>query len=263
MQNLHDFMPARVSRRSGLALLVAATRAPAWAQAPVHVLAASDLKFALAQVAALYQQSSGQLVNVTYGSSGNLVRQIEQGLRADIFMSADEALALRLADAGLTQGRGQVYGQGRLALLVSSNSGLRLDANLQGLGEALARQPALKIAIANPEHAPYGRAAREALQKAGLWERAQKHLVLGDNAAQAAQFVASGAAPVGLAPHSLALAPELAARTRFALVDAALHAPLRQRMVLLQSASAPAHAFYRFVQTEASRSVLARYGLGG
>jgi molybdate transport system substrate-binding protein len=263
MQNLHDFMHMKISRRSGLALLLAATRAPVWAQAPVRVLAASDLKFALAQVAQLYQQSSGTPVNITYGSSGNLVRQIEQGLQADIFMSADEALALRLADAGLTQGRGQVYGLGRLALLVTSNSGLALDPNLQGLGEALARAPAFKIAIANPEHAPYGRAAREALQKAGLWERAQKHLVLGDNAAQATQFVASGAAPVGLVPHSLALAPDLGTRTRFSLVDAQLHTPLRQRMVLLQHASEGALDFYRFVQSPGARTVLQRYGFTG
>jgi molybdate transport system substrate-binding protein len=261
MQNLHDFMQVNFSRRSGLVLLLAAARAPVWAQAPVHVLAASDLKFALAQAAALYQQSSGQRVNITYGSSGNLARQIEQGLRADIFMAADEALALRLADAGLTQGRGQVYGVGRLALLASANASVQLDAKLLGLGEALARLPALKIAIANPEHAPYGRAAREALQNAGLWQRAQNHLVLGDNAAQAAQFVASGAAPVGLAPHSLALAPELAARTRFVLVDAALHAPLRQRMVLLKGAAAAARNFYQFLQTAPVRALLQKHGL--
>ena len=218
MQNLHDFMPLKISRRHGLVLALAAGWPPARAQTAVQVLAASDLKFALAHVAAAYQQGSGQRVNLTFGSSGNLVRQIEQGLRADLFMSADETLALRLADAGLTQGRGQVYGTGRLALLVTRDSTVRLSTDLASLGEALTRSMSFKLAIANPEHAPYGRAARQALQAAGLWERAQNHLVLGDNAAQATQFVVSGAVPAGLAPHSLALAPEVSRSTRFALL---------------------------------------------
>lgn len=245
-------LSAPVARAMGARLVPAA--------AAVRVAAASDLKFALAELAAQYQQLSGQAVELTLGSSGQFAQQIRQGLPVDLFMAADQAFVFQLADAGLTQDRGTLYAVGRLAVLVPAASPVALDHGLQALRAAL---PAMRhFAIANPEHAPYGRAAREALQRLGLWELAQPRLVLGENVAQATQFVASGAAQAGITALSLALAPEVARQTRSLALPESSHAPLRQRMVLLRSARPEAAGFYRYLQSAAARAVLQRHGFG-
>jgi molybdate transport system substrate-binding protein len=279
MQTTHNFMQTRkfrpypgLRRRRLLGVLAASAAGlqalpqSLWAQAKpsLRVLAASDLKFALAQLIEQYQSQGGGKVEAIFGSSGNLARQIQQGLPADLFFSADEALVARLHAAGLTQNEGLVYGVGRLALLARRGAGYTLDTRLRGLAALLEDPPrGFKLALANPEHAPYGRAAREALQAAGLWERAQPHLVLGDSVVQAAQFVTSGAASLALSAHALALAPEISGNTEFALVDAGLHAPLRQRMVLLRQASSEAQRFADYLQSAAARAVWQRWGFAG
>jgi molybdate transport system substrate-binding protein len=131
---------------------------------------------------------------------------------------------------------------------------------LRGLAAALGESG--KLAIANPDHAPYGRAARVALQSAGLWPALQSRLVLGENVSHATQFVSTGAAQAGLVALSLALAPEVAERTRHGIVDAALHPAIIQRMALQRSASSAAQRFYAFLQTDAAKKVLAGHGLG-
>lgn len=247
-------------KRSFLGWAVAGlTARPGFAAgAPIRVAAASDLKFALTELARQYQRETGQEVQPSLGSSGQFAQQIRQGLPTDIYMSADEEFVLRLAEAGLTQGRGDLYALGRIAALVPSASALELDAGLRGLaaGWAAVRH----FAIANPEHAPYGRAARQALQRLGLWEQVKPKLVLGENVAQATQFVTSGSAQAGITALSLAVAPEVAKLARHVVLPAEFHAPLRQRMVLLRSAHAQAAGFYRFLQTSAARAVLQRYG---
>jgi molybdate transport system substrate-binding protein len=248
----------------------------------IRVSAASDLKFALADVLNQFQRDTGLPVLATYGSSGQFARQIAQGLPTDLFMSADEALVTQLADKGLTRDQGVVYGVGRLALIVprALAAGVPTEGDWTAvqaaLGHALAgvpkpreagsavqvgAQPTItKFAIANPEHAPYGRAAKEALEAMGLWRAAQARLVLGENIAQATQFVATGAAQVGLTALSLAIAPEVAASTRYALVPAQLHAALRQRMVLLKNARPQAQQLVDYLQTDAVRKRLQRMG---
>ncbi|MEO6017602.1 MAG: molybdate ABC transporter substrate-binding protein, partial [Polaromonas sp.] len=188
----------------------------------------------------------------------NLVQQIQQGLPAELFLSADEDFALRLADAGLTQDRGVVYATGRIVLLVPAGSPLQLDAQLAGLKAGLPQ--VRKFAIANPELAPYGRAAVQSLQSLGLWPVLQGRVVIGENIAQVTQYVSSGAADAGISALSLVLAPEVASRVRYVLIPETLHAPVRQRMVLLKTASPGARAFYEFLQSPAARVVLARYG---
>lgn len=230
----------------------------AGAGAAVRVAAASDLKFALAELAAQYQRQAGQPIQLSLGSSGQFAQQIRQGLPTDIYMSADEGFVFQLADAGLTQGRGDLYALGRIAALVPAGSALTLDSGLRGL--ALAWPNIRHFAIASPEHAPYGRAARQALQRLGLWDMVQPRLVLGENIAQATQFVTSGAAQAGISALSLALAPEVARLARHLVLPGDLHAPLRQRMVLLRSAPPAAVDFYRFLQTAAAQAVLQRYG---
>ena len=235
---------------------------------PIRVLAASDLKFVLTKIASRFQQETGQLVDLNFGSSGNYTRQLQQGLKADLFLSADEALVGQLVVAGLSRrvagpsgeqaDHGALYGRGRLVLLVPGSSDLALDPGLQGL---MARWGQIhKFAIANPEHAPYGRAAREALEQLGLWQRMQSKLVLGENIAQATQYVISGAAQAGITALSLVSAPELARAGRYLVLPESLHQPLFQRMVLLKNASRPAVLFYDYLQSAVAREIFRGYG---
>jgi molybdate transport system substrate-binding protein len=224
------------------------------------VAAASDLQFALDEIRSRFQRDTGITVRVTYGSSGNLARQIEQGAPFELFLSADEAFVDALAGRGLTRDRGELYAVGRIVLFAPHGSPLKADADFAGLRQALERGRIQRFAIANPEHAPYGRAAQEALQRQGLWAQIEPKLVLGENVSQAAQFASSGSAQGGIFAYSLALAPELAARGNYVLIPADRHAPLRQRMVLLRNAGDTAKVFYAFVQTPAARAIFRKYG---
>ena len=236
--------------------------APARAAAePVRVAAASDLKFALAALADQYRRETGQRVQLTFGSSGQFAQQIRQGLPVDLYMAADEQFVAQLADAGFTRDAGALYALGRIAVLAAASSPIALDPALQGLRAGWAQ--VRHFAIANPEHAPYGRAARQALERLGLWETVHEKLVLGENIAQATQFVTTGAAQAGITALSLALAPEVARQTRHVVLPANLHDPLRQRMVLLRNARPAALDFYRFLQGASARAVFARFGFSG
>ena len=225
-----------------------------------NVAAASNMQFALQEIAARYQKDSGHSLRLVFGSSGNLYRQISQGAPFQLFLSADEAYVQQLAAAGKTLDEGVLYGLGRIALMAPKGSSLTLGGELQGLTAALAEGQIKKFAIANPEHAPYGRAAEQALQHAGLWAALQGKLVLGENIAQAAQFATSGNAQGGIVAYSLALAPGVAERGEFVLIPSAWHQPLRQRMVLLKGASASAQAFYQYLQQPAARAIMTKYG---
>lgn len=246
-----------------LALLASAALGlggPAAAQGGPIVAAASDLKFALDEVAAAFQQETGQSVRLSYGSSGNFMRQILQDAPFELFLSADEAFVFQLADQGRTLDRGVLYATGRIVLFFPRSSGLQPDAQLAGLRAALAGGRITRFAIANPDHAPYGRAAREALQAAGLWEALQGHLVLGENVSQAAQFAVSGSTQGGIFAYSLALAPAFANAGRHVLVPETMHQPLRQRMVLTRKAGPVAQAFFAYLQQPAARGIFKRYG---
>ena len=225
-----------------------------------NVAAASNMQFALQEIAARYQKESGHSLRLIFGSSGNLYRQISQGAPFQLFLSADEAYVQQLAAAGKTLDEGVLYGLGRIALMAPKGSSLTLGGELQGLTAALAEGQIKKFAIANPEHAPYGRAAEQALQHAGLWDALQGKLVLGENIAQAAQFATSGNAQGGIVAYSLALAPGVAERGEFVLIPSAWHQPLRQRMVLLKGVSASAQAFYQYLQQPAARAIMTKYG---
>lgn len=237
------------------------------APAKLRVAAASDLKFALTDLAKSFTTVTGIEIDLQFGSSGNFAQQIQQGLPLDLFLSADEGYVMALAKAGLTLGgvqdNGTLYATGRIALILPKNSAIQLPKIEPEARSNLANQFKFirKFAIANPEHAPYGRAAREALQNLGLWEQLQSKLVLGDNISQATQFVTSGAAQAGITALSLALAPEVAAQSGgHWLLPASLHAPLKQRMVLLKTAQPSAKALFDYLQTPAAKAVLAKFG---
>jgi molybdate transport system substrate-binding protein len=243
----------------GLCLLLGLA-APALAGGEPAVAAAADLKFALEEVHARFQADTGQKVRLVFGSSGNFYRQINEGAPFQLYLSADEDYVLRLQAAGITADPGVIYAQGRLALMVPHGSALKADGQLEDLRTALADGRLRKFAIANPQHAPYGQRAMEALQHAGLWQALQGKLVLGENVAQAAQFATSGNTQGGIIAYSLALAPEVARLGEFALIPATWHRPLQQRMVLLNGADATAQAFYRYLQEPEARNVMRRYG---
>jgi molybdate transport system substrate-binding protein len=232
---------------------------PAGAQAVPTVAAASDLKFALEEVAVRFEKS-GHKLRLVFGSSGNFYSQLLQGAPFQMFMSADESYVLRLADAGKTLDRGRLYALGRIGLIVPNGSPLKADGDLVDLAAALKDGRLQKFAIANPEHAPYGARAREALQRAGLWDAIRPRLVLGENISQTAQFATSGSAQGGIIALSLARAPSLAALGRFALIPESWHAPLKQRMVLMKDAPPPLRAFYDYIGTPAAQDVMVRYG---
>ena len=233
--------------------------ATAAAQAPA-IAAAADLKFALAEIASQFRAATGGEVRIAYGSSGNFAHQIENGAPFELFLSADEAYVERLAAKGLTRDAGTLYAIGRIVLFVPRGSTVEPDPQLAGLRAALRDGRIKRFAIANPEHAPYGRAAREALQQADLWQAIRPVLVLGENASQATQFAASGSAEGGIVPLSLARAPEIARLGTSALIPADAHRPLRQRMVLLRDAGPAAAAFFAWLQTPSARKVFVHYG---
>lgn len=226
----------------GLALL-ASSVASAWADAPV-IAGAADLKFALEEIAASFTQESKREVKLVFGSSGNFYRQIEQNAPFQMFLSADEGFVFKLADAGKTMDRGELYAIGRIGIIVPHGSPLKADGEFNDLAAALADGRLKKFAIANPEHAPYGKRAEEALKRAGLWERIKDRLVLGENVSQTAQFATSGSTQGGIIAYSLAKAPAVAKLGDFALIPDAWHEPLKQRMVLLKGAGETAQAFY-------------------
>jgi len=243
-----------------LAAMVLSFGGAAWGEAGPSIAAASDLKFALDDVAARFRQHTGKAVRLTYGSSGNFYRQIQQGAPFELFLSADEEYVSRLATEGLTVDGGARYATGRIVLFVPMNSTVKADPAFADLRGALHDGRLRRLAIANPEHAPYGRAARQALLHLGLWDTLSTRLVLGENVSQAAQFAVSGSAQAGIFALSLALSPEFAGHGDYVLIPESRHAPLHQRAVLLRRSGDVARAFFLFLQQPAAQEVFRRYG---
>jgi len=230
------------------------------AQTVPTVAAASDLKFAIEEVAARFEKETGQKLRLVFGSSGNFKTQILQGAPFHLFMSADEGFVYQLADAGKTEDRGRAYALGRIGIMVPPGSPLKPDGELKDLAAALKDGRLQKFAIANPDHAPYGARAKEALQHAGLWDTIQPRLVLGENISQTAQFATSGSTQGGIIALSLALAPAVARTGSFQLIPEGWNQPLKQRMVLVKGAPPAAKAFYEYLSTPAAQQIMVRYG---
>lgn len=250
-------------RRCGLLVVVAGLMAPSpgvRAQPVPTVAAAADLKFAIEEIAALFERQTGHKLRLVFGSSGSFKTQILQGAPFHLFMSADEQFVFQLADAGKTVDRGRAYAVGRIGIQVPPGSPLKPDGDLKDLAAALKDGRLQRFAIANPEHAPYGARAMEALQHAGLWDAIRPKLVYGENISQTAQFAVSGSTQGGIIALSLALAPAVARTGTFALIPEAWHRPLRQRMVLIKDAPEAVRAFYAFIGTPAAQAVMKRYG---
>ncbi|MCC7418271.1 MAG: molybdate ABC transporter substrate-binding protein [Acidobacteria bacterium] len=241
-----------------LLALVAAVPAPAPAQG-LTIAAASDLQSVMPIVADRFEQATGQTVTVTFGSSGNFFSQIQNGAPFDLFFSADIDYPRRLAADGLVEpGSITLYAIGRLVLWARRASTLDVARGLQTLLDPRVR----RVAIANPETAPYGRAAVAALRHAGLYDRVRPKLVLGENVAQAAQFVDSGNADAGLIAESLALDPRLRDRGVSHEIPAGDYPPIEQAAAIVQASSRKpaARAFLAFLRTPAIVRLMQTYG---
>ena len=225
------------------------------------IAAAASLQPALEEATALISAETGIAPRFAYGASANLARQIAQGAPFEMMIAADEVSIQKLAEAGHTRDAGHVFAVGRLALFAPRGSVLDPAAGLEALRPLLAAGRVQRFAIANPEIAPYGRAAEEALRRLNLWEALRPRLVFGENIAQAAQFAMMEGATGGLIAHSLALSPAVKARGSFSLVPDALHDPLRHRLALTKRASEAAVRVQTWLLSPQAAAVFARHGL--
>jgi molybdate transport system substrate-binding protein len=227
----------------------------------ITVAAASDLQFAMQDIATRFEKETGKTVKVVYGSSGNFFQQIQNGAPFDVFFSANLEYAKKLEAAGLTEsGSLYQYATGKIVMWVPTESQVDLNRGLAALLDPAVR----KIAIANPQHAPYGQAAVAAMKKQNVYDRVADKLVLGENISQTASFAMSGSADVGIVAFSLALSPNMKGKGRYVEVPAADYPPIEQGCVVLKSSPKKdaARAFLEFVKTPAAAEVLRGYGFG-
>lgn len=242
------------------AILASCGRPPAAPQAretrePIVVAAASDLQAVFPTLAQAFERRTGLSVTPTFGASGRLAEQVRQGASIDVFLSANRAFVEKLAEEGLVEPDSVVpYAIGKVVLAVHERSA----GTVKNLAD-LAKPEIEHIAIANPDLAPYGAAAREALQMAGLWERLQPKIVLAENIRQAQQYVVSGDAQAGLISGSSA---RDTASLKTAPVDPSLHDPIVQCLGVVRSSKQPevARAFASFITGDEARSLLSDAG---
>lgn len=225
----------------------------------VSITAASDLQYAMKEIISAYvKKNPGDKVSAVYGSSGKAFSQIENGAPYDMFFSADISYPEKLRASGSAISRPKPYAIGRMTVWVTKSGGLDAKKGIRLLSDPKVR----KIAMANPEHAPYGRIAREVMEHYKVYDNVKNRIVLGENIQQTAQFVQTGAADVGMIAYSLALAPVLAKEGNYYLVPENTHKPIVQGYVLLKPASGnqTAAKFEHFIGSREARTIFKRYG---
>ena len=225
----------------------------------IAVAAASDLQFAIKELIVEYEKQTGHHVKLSLGSSGNFYAQLQQGAPFDLYFSADIGYPKKLEEAGLTvPGSLYRYAVGRVVLWAPKQSPVEVSKGLTVLRDAAVR----KIAIANPKHAPYGRAAVAAMEQSQVYAEVKDRLVLGENISQAAQFIESGACDVGIIALSLAMAPVMKSAGSYWLIPAEAHPPLEQGAVIMKQSKQQdaARHFLQFMQSPQGQEVMTRYG---
>jgi molybdate transport system substrate-binding protein len=247
-------------RVSLLLLLCAALAQYVGAADEPAIAVAANLTRPMERIIEQYRTETGVAVRASFGSSGNFVRQIRQHAPFEVFVSANAGYVDLLAADGLTSGTAVTIARGRIGAFVPADSLLAGETTLDGVMKGLANGDYRRIAMANPEFAPFGVAAREALGRAGVWAIENGRVVLGENVAQAVQFTLAGGVDVGFIPWSFALEPDVAGRGRFFLIPEDWHAPLEQRATLLQRAGAEARHFLEFLQSPAAQAILEGQG---
>jgi len=247
-------------RITSILVLILSSLSPFTSTQEITVAAAADLNYALKELAARFEKKTGDKVTLSFGSSGNLFSQIESGAPYDLFFSADEQYPQKLAAAGLLDPASlQIYAVGHLVLWVPNSS----DLDPQKLKMDLLAQPSVqRIAIANPQHAPYGRAAMAALVHFGLQDKLATKLVFGENISQAAQFVQSGSAQAGLIALSLAMSPAMKGAGKYWQLPPDSYPELRQAVGIVSASKRKqaAQAFLDYVTSPEGTAVLEQYG---
>ena len=244
---------------SAIVILLALLAPVGAAAEEITVAAAADLTFVFPEIGAKFQKETGNSVKFSFGSSGNFLSQIQNGAPFDMFFSADIGYPKKLEAASLVEpGTLYEYAVGKLVLWVPNASTLDLKPGLAVLTDPGVR----KIAIANPEHAPYGRAAVAAMKHEGAYDQVSSKLVMGENISQTAQFVESGNADIGLLALSLVVAPSLKKKGRYELVPTSDYPPIEQAAVVIKSSKKKetANKFLAFIKTPAIVSLMRNYG---
>ncbi len=227
------------------------------------IAAAASTRSALEDVAGRYLEVTGESVRLVFASSGTLVQQIENGAPFELFLSANEDYVVRLANAGWTRGVPVNYAHGVLALFSRPGLFEVSDDPLAELNHALNAGKVKRFVIANPEHAPYGSAARAALRHAGLWVKIKPLLLVGANAGQAVQYSIQAGVDAALVPLSLAQAAALNRIGDLQLLPAATYPDvlLRQQMVMLQNSDRATLRFFEYLQSADAQAAFRDHGL--
>jgi len=241
--------------------LICNSQTTAAAEKPTLIAAAASLRFAMDELVSTFKKETGHSVTVSFGSSGNIARQIQRGAPFELFLSADERHVAEIVGAGLALNAGRIYATGRLVLFAPTGSPLTVDAKLEGLRRLIDAGALRRFAIANPVHAPYGRAAREVLRHNGLWDMIQKMIIYGENISQTAQFATSGSVDGGLLSYSLVKLSAFQGNGNYVLVPPSQYAPIHHRMVLMKQAGKVARTFFAFMMSAEARKILSRHGL--
>ena len=225
----------------------------------ITIAAAADLQFAMQDIASGFQKQTGKQVKVIYGSSGNFFQQIQNGAPFDMFFSANLNYPKQLESSGLAApGSYYPYAKGKLVVWVPNDSKINVSSGLKSLLDPAVK----KIAVANPQHAPYGQAAVAAMQSEGVYDQLKVKIVTGENISQAASYVVSGAADAGVIALSLALSPTMKEKGRYAEIPVSEYPAIEQACVILMSSKEKeaANQFLSYLKTNSTADTLQRYG---
>ena len=247
----------RIHLKNLAAIALIAFATPSYSQNKIRIAAASDLKFALDSVAAVFKKNNSGAVDITYGSSGKFFEQLSNGAPFDIFFSADISYPTQLKEKKLTISEVYPYGKGQVVLWSK-----KFNPEKDGMNTLL-QSSIKKIAIANPAHAPYGKRAEEALVHYKLLESVKEKLVYGENISQTAQFITTGAADIGIVALSLALSPNMKKENgNYFLIPESSHQPLVQGVVIMRQAEENdlAKKFLEFVKGDTAMAILQHFG---
>ena len=245
-------MPIKILLLAVLVALSGCGKKEASSSDAIKVAAASDLQFAFKEVGVAFEKKTGRKVTFTFGSTGQLAKQISEGAPYDVFAAANVSFIDEVVKAEACDGATKaMYARGRIVVWTKSMA-------IASLGE-LTDARFVKIAIANPEHAPYGKAAKEALETAGIWDTVKPKIVYGENISQTLQFAQTGNVEASIAALSLAKA---SAEGKYMMVDDKLHKPIDQALVVCKRgvSQAVAKEFAAFVNSEEGRAIMKRFG---
>ncbi len=248
-----------IPKIAGLIFLAIISKLSLAADSPL-VAVASNMSYAMTDIASSFKRDTNTQASLTFGSSGNFARQIIQGAPFRLFLSADRKYVDILLENGLNLSANVKYARGRIALFIPLNSHMYKSQDLAGAIKKLIHGDYERLTMANPEHAPYGLAAKQALQSAGLWVIEKKRLLLAENAAQTTQIALSGNVDAGIIPYSFAHLPVMQGKGKIFLIPEHWHQPLQQYVVLLDGASNLEKQFFDYMQNSHSQMIIRNYG---